>query len=381
MATLNQPIGPQNEHEMLTFQRELDDLRERTRRKVGREDAEYIRRVLRIVRVTESAGRALLLFGGWFPPTWILGAVLLGLAKIVDNMELGHNVMHGQYDWMNDPRFHGPSFEWDNTCPKEGWRHSHNYVHHHYTNVIGKDRDFGYGLLRLSADMRWYPRNVFQPLHTLLLALYFEWFVAVHDLALNEAKAGKRSWADVARDWPLVRAKFWRQFRKDYIGWPLLAGALSLMVTGPSLLAVLVGNFVANVIRNVWAFAIIFCGHFTENIYTFAKNSVEGETRAQWYLRQILGSSNIRGSRLLHFFSGNLSHQIEHHLFPDLPASRYAEMAPQVREICARYNIPYNTGSFAKQFWTVMVRVARYTLPGGRRQAVSLGQEALRGRG
>ena len=31
----------------------------------------------------------------------------------------------------------------------------------------------------------------------------------------------------------------------------------------------------------------------------------------------------------------DLSHQIEHHMFPDLPAARYPEMAPRVREICA----------------------------------------------
>jgi linoleoyl-CoA desaturase len=108
----------------------------------------------------------------------------------------------------------------------------------------------------------------------------------------------------------------WRQFRRDYLAWPLAAGVLALVFTGsPSTagqwaLAVLAGNAVAGLIRNFWAFAIIFCGHFTEHIYTFAKNSTEGESKGQWYLRQILGSSNIRGGRLLHLMSGNLSHQI-----------------------------------------------------------------------
>ena len=44
--------------------------------------------------------------------------------------------------------------------------------------------------------------------------------------------------------------------------------------------------------------------------------------------------------RLFHVLSGSLSFQIEHHLFPDLPARRYAEIAPQVREICARWGSP-----------------------------------------
>ncbi|MBL3480192.1 acyl-CoA desaturase, partial [Klebsiella pneumoniae] len=86
--------------------------------------------------------------------------------------------------------------------------------------------------------------------------------------------------------------------------------------------------------------------------YTFTRESVEGESRGQWYLRQILGSSNINGSPLLHLMSGNLSHQVEHHLFPDIPANRYAEMAPRVQAVCARYGVQYHTGSFGRQLWT-----------------------------
>ena len=80
---------------------------------------------------------------------------------------------------------------------------------------------------------------------------------------------------------------------------------------------------------------IIFCGHFTADAETFPKSSVVNESRGGWYLRQVRGSSNIAGGRLLDVMSGNLSHQIEHHLFPDLPANRYAEMGPGVRRICA----------------------------------------------
>lgn len=372
---VNRSIGPQTVQQLLSFQQELDALAELARSQIGARDAAYIRAILRFVRVTEACGRALLLLGGWFPLTWVLGSGLLGLSKIVDNMELGHNVMHGQYDWMNDERFSGLAFEWDFACPKEDWRHAHNVIHHQYTNVIGKDRDFGYGMLRLSGDTKWYPRYLLQIPATVLLALFFQWFVAVHDLALNDVYSGKRQPAANAAAWRRVRAKMWRQFRRDYLAWPLLAAALAWVLTGPSGLAMLAGNVVANMLRNVWAWAIIFCGHFTDGIYTFSKSSIDGETKGQWYLRQILGSSNLSGGKLLHFLSGNLSHQIEHHLFPDLPAKRYAEIAPRVREICAKYQVPYNTGSFASQFITVLKRVLRYGLPGGKKQAVQLGQE------
>ena len=357
---------------------ELGDLEQRTRVKIGQSDANYIRRVRAFVWATEAAGR-LMLLAAWFPPAWIVGALLLGVSKIVDNMELGHNVMHGQFNFMNDPDFNGERFEWDNTCPASEWRHAHNYVHHTYTNVIGMDRDFGYGLLRLSNDLRWSWLHPFQLLWTALLALLFEWFVAVHDMQLDKLITGRRRWEDLRPQWLHVRSKFLHQLTKDYVLWPALAACFGTLWGhgGEAACGVLIGNATANMTRNVWAWAIIFCGHFTAEVVTFSKDSIQGETRGHWYLRQILGSSNIQGGKLFHLLSGNLSHQIEHHLFPDLPANRYAELAPEVQAICRRYGVPYHTGSFSRQLFTVIGRIARYSLPGGPHKATSL-QEASR---
>ena len=99
----------------------------------------------------------------------------------------------------------------------------------------------------------------------------------------------------------------------------------------------------ANVARNIWAHSVIMCGHFPEGVETFEQESLdEDETKGEWYLRQMLGSANISGSRAMHLMSGNLSHQIEHHLFPDLPSSRYYEIAPRVREVFQRYGLSYH---------------------------------------
>jgi fatty acid desaturase len=294
-------------------------------------------------------------------------------------MELGHNVMHGQFSWMNDPRCQGDTFEWDNTCPREEWRHSHNYIHHDFTNIIGKDRDFGYGLLRLTSELRWSPLHLIQLPLTLLLAGFFEWFVAVHDLQLDKIVIGRKTWASVAPQWRLVRAKMWRQIRKDYIMWPLAGAAVGALFghMQDAALSVLLGNLLANFIRNIWAAAIIFCGHFADDIYTFDRSCLEGETRGQWYLRQVLSASNISGSGLMHLMSGNLSHQVEHHLFPDLPANRYIEVAPKIRAVCAKYGIPYNTGHFIPRLLTVLKRVARYSLPGGAHTSVRIEVDSI----
>ena len=65
--------------------------------------------------------------------------------------------------------------------------------------------------------------------------------------------------------------------------------------------------------------------------------------------------------------SGNLGYQVEHHLFPDMPSTRYGEIAPKVREICERYGLPYNTGPFHQQLGMVQRTILRLALPGGKR--------------
>ncbi len=334
--------------------KELDQLRQETLARCGAEDRSYIERIVALVRYSEVAGRGMLMLG-WLPPFWLLGTAALSFSKILENMELGHNVMHGQYDWMHEPSLQGKVYEWDNVCPADQWRHSHNYMHHTYTNIVGRDRDVGYGILRLFPDQPWYPAALAQPLYALILALAFEWGVALHDLEFEKLFKGEKSLAQLRAELRPILAKIKRQTLKDYVFFPLLAG--------PSFLPVLAGNFTANLVRNLWAFTIIFCGHFTEEVETFPDSCLAHESRGQWYRRQILGSSNIEGGRWFHILSGNLSHQIEHHLFPDLPAWRYAEMTPRVKAIAAQYGLRYHTGSLRQQVLAAGRRILRYALP------------------
>ena len=333
---------------------ELDELRNRVIADLGERDADYIREIIRWQRGLEIAGRALLEFG-FLPPAWLGGVAALSLSKILDNMEIGHNVMHGQYDWMKDPALDSKRFEWDTACPGDQWRHSHNYMHHTHTNVLGKDRDIGYGILRMSEDQEWRRRDLGNPLWAALLAVLFEWGVAVHDLEVERIEAGEITLSDKRDILRAIWQKGRRQVLKDYVAFPLLAG--------PGAPFTFAGNLTANLVRNVWAFMIIFCGHFPEGVEEFSEDEVEQETRGGWYLRQMLGSANLTGGRLFHILSGNLSHQIEHHLFPDIPAHRYAEIATHVREICERYGLPYNAGPLRKQFGSVVKKIFRLALP------------------
>jgi fatty acid desaturase len=337
------------------FGAEMDAIRDRVLAEVGEEDATYIRRVIKAQRALEAGGRGLLLFG-LFPPAWVAGVTALSASKILDNMEIGHNVMHGQYDWMQDPALDSHEFEWDTACPGENWRHSHNYLHHTYTNVRGKDRDIGYGILRMTEEQEWKPTDLGNPAYALALAVLFQYGVMLHDLEVEKVISGKTAWADLAEARAAIKDKLGRQLLKDYVIFPLLSG--------PSLVPAFLGNATANLVRNLWSFTIIFCGHFPDGVATFSKESTEDESRGQWYLRQLLGSANITGGKLFHLMSGNLSHQIEHHLFPDLPARRYAQISGEVKDACERYGLPYNTGGLARQFGSVVKRIAQLALPG-----------------
>lgn len=334
--------------------RELDAIRDRVAADLGTADRDYILRVVSAQRRLELAGRALM-FAGFLPPAWIAGVAALSASKILDNMEIGHNVMHGQYDWMRDDMLHSSSFEWDNVCPSDQWRHSHNYLHHTYTNILDLDRDIGYGILRMEYEQPWNPLRLGNPAYAFLLMVFFQWGVMLHDLEYERVITGKRKWIDVKdviQGW--IR-KAGRQVAKDYVVHPAM--------TGPLFPLTFAGNATANLVRNIWSFSVIFCGHFPSGAQVFTQEETAEETRGEWYVRQMLGSANISGSPFMHLMTGNLSFQIEHHLFPDLPAHRYPEIAEEVRTICEEHGLPYTTGPLWKQVGSVWSKMFRLALP------------------
>ncbi len=351
------PIAHLSAEDIERLGEELDAIREEVLSTRGERDSAYIHKVIATQRKLELGSRAVLLVS-IFPPAWILGTVGLSVAKILDNMEIGHNIMHGQWDWMRDPKIHSTTWEWDNVSPSEQWKHSHNELHHTYTNVIGKDNDLGYGIMRVDEDQQWTPFHLGQPVWNLVNACFFEYGIAAYDLELGKnLKRGRWKKPEFKARAAQVGRKIRAQVTKDYLVHPILSG--------PSAPTTLAANFTANLVRNLWTHSVIMCGHFPEGVQTFERRSIIGETRGEWYLRQMLGSANISGSRAMHIMTGNLSYQIEHHLYPDLPSNRYQEIAPKVQDVFDRYGLVYTTGSLPKQVASAWHKVVRLSLPNG----------------
>ncbi len=394
MTEVESPLSRLSPEQIEALADEFDAIRDRVSAELGERDRRYIESMIEMQRRLAVLGRVLLL-GSRYRPARLAGTAALSMAKILENMEIGHNVLHGQWDWMNDPQINSSTWDWDTASTAEAWKHSHNYVHHTFTNIRGKDKDLGYEIMRIDPHQKWHPVYLFQPLYNLVLAAFFEWGVALHDLDFEAIRKGRKSKAQVKRELAGIRDKAKSQIVKDYVAWPLLSGLAAAAVDaaldsrrpgaarkrrrgglagklrsalrsgGGTARSTASADATANVIRNVWSYAIIFCGHFPDQTYTFSQEEVENESRGGWYVRQLAGAANIEGSPLFHVASGNLGYQVEHHLFPDLPSSRYAEIAPQVKQVCERYGLPYNSGPFGQQLGMVQRTILRLAFPGG----------------
>lgn len=348
------PVAHLSEADIAQLGRDLDAIRDQVIADRGQADADYIRGLIRFQRSLELGSRIVLL-ASLFPPAWIVGTTGLSISKILENMELGHNILHGQWDWMRDPAIHSTTWEWDNVTPADMWKHSHNELHHTYTNVLGKDNDLGYGIMRVDEEQKWVPFYLAQPLWNLINMLGFQYGIAAYDLEIGKVVKGRKDKKEFWEQAKHVVGKIRRNATRDYVIHPLLSG--------PSAVTTLTANATANLVRNIWTHSVIMCGHFPDGVETFTKTSIDGETRGDWYLRQMLGAANITGSPLMHTMTGNLSFQIEHHLFPDLPSNRYSEIAPRVQEVFERYDLTYVSGPLTHQVASAWWKVIRLSLP------------------
>ena len=367
--TANVPVTSPSDALYDRIEQEFEAIKARHRQQLGDADIAYIRSIRRNSRIAEVAGRGLLWLGRG-PLSFVAGTGLVWLHRNLEAIEIGHNVLHGQYDYFPEiPEFHSHNFKWKAPIDEEAWRREHNAMHHVHTNVYEKDPDLNHGILRTNDKTPWNPAHRFQvPMY--LLAAYPTMLYRFNAQNLGfsqEYRAanfplGNEGYAMVDTGGASLAEREKRHLRsimrvmvKEYGVFPALAA-----LTGRSPLRVLAGNAIADVVNNYWIGLTIQATHFTEPLQP--EDAIDHKGR--WYLSQLESSVNFKGSRRMSILWGHLNYQIEHHLFPDIPSHRYPDMAKEVKAVCAKHGITYKCNpSWGKAIRNYVKVLWKYSFP------------------
>lgn len=328
----------------------FDRLKRQSYAQLGQRDIKYITGLRKTSRAFEAVGRGLLWFGRG-PFSFGAGALCVLLHRIIECVEIGHNVLHGQYDYFPEiPEFHSHNFRWKAPIDEEGWRREHNDLHHVHTNVYAKDPDLTHGILRVNDRLPWTKYHLFQvPLYLLWFYPFMMYKFNAQNFGLNQAfrarhfPLGNEGYAplnysiedgDPQRIQKRHRRSQWRIIAKEYIAFPLLAG-----LTGHSAVRVFLANLGVDMLTSCWMTLTLQVSHFTQPLQE--ENCLEN--KGKWYVSQIESTVNFKSpGRWMSVLWGHVDYQIEHHLYPDLPSHRYPDIAPEVQAICRRFDITYS---------------------------------------
>jgi len=340
---------------------ELDALKARVLAEVGADDLAHVERMRRISIAAEVVGRGLL-HVSLDPLTWSIGVAALWLHKQLEATEIGHTALHGAYDKVpGAERFASADFAWDVPIDEASWKRGHNHQHHGNTNVAGRDPDIHFGTIRLTEQTPYAPHHRLQHLAALfLLAPNFTFGMNLHFTGAADTLATNglgqldvlpdRSWPSVRGAWHQALRKFVPYYGKNYVFYPLLAGPMAWKV--------LLGNVVAEIGRDVYSAATIYCGHVGGDVASWPEGT-RPRSRGEWYAMQIEATNDFEVSAPISILCGGLDRQIEHHLFPTMPPPRRRQIAPEVRAICERHGLRYKTDTWGRTLKKALAHVKR----------------------
>ncbi len=354
------------------FGETLDRIKARVESEMGEEDVRYVKRLDAFSRTCEVVGRGLIHFS-FEPLGFSAGVIALWLHKQLQATEVGHTALHGAYDNLpGAERYRSATFRWDTPMDEESWRYGHNVRHHGYTNVAGRDADIHFGQVRLTEQTPWSERNTGQlPFSLLVLFPNFGFVMNTHFTGLNDVffDNGRPERLDFLPDrspasrrlaWRRTLRKFVPHYAKEYVLFPALAG--------PFFWKVMLGNWLAATLRDVYSAATIFCGHVGAHVKSYPAGT-KAKGRGEWYAMQAEASNNYQVSWPVSVLCGGLDMQIEHHLFPKLPPQRLRQIAPEVRAACAEHGIAYHTDTWGRTLKKALTWIHDLSRERGAREA------------
>lgn len=332
----------------------FEQIKENHRQDLGEKDVRHITRIRRFSRIFEVIGRGLI----WFlpGPLALIGVPFLFLHRNLEAIEIGHNVLHGQYDTFDEiPQFHSRKFRWKAPMDEAAWRQEHNGIHHVHTNVYEKDPDISHGFLRTNSQIPHTKWHYFQlPIYLFFVYPSMLYNFDAQNFGMNDKfrerrfPLGNKGYAVFENSEALSDADIkkrhnravWRIWVKEYGLFPLLA-----LISGYGFFKVFLANLLVDFLNNYWIALTIQATHLTEPLQPEDALNNKGK----WYVSQLDSSVNFKGSRWQSILWGHLNYQVEHHLFPDIPAHRYPDIAIEVQQVCEKFDLPYKSNDNWRQ--------------------------------
>ncbi len=276
----------------------------------------------------------------WLAPNPV-SVVLISQGRLARWSMVAHHTSHRGYDQVPGVEHVETSkgfakglrraIDWLDWIDPEAWHHEHDLQHHYR---LGEDADPDL----LEKNLDWLrDSSLPRPIRWLVVSFFvltWKWSYYAPN-TLRQLLGEERSLASM-----FVHPKFWTRCilpfgLVHFVLLPLLFAPLGAWAVG----SVLCNLVLAELLTNAHAFLVIVTNHAGDDLYRF---DTPKEDKADFYARQVLGSTNFRtGGDLNDFVHGWLNYQIEHHLFPDFPMLQLQRIQPEVKALCEKHGLPY----------------------------------------
>ena len=328
-------------------------------------DFRHMRKMERIGRLFTIVGYAT----AWIIPNPI-SAFCISMG-IFTRWMLMHHIGHGGYDRVPGVPEHYTSkgfakgwrryTQWFDWIIPEGWNYEHNVLHHYHTGE-GKDPDLVERHVQFLRNAR-VPR-IAKYVFVFIAGMTWKFtYYAPNTVSVLDPKTRERLKPDdisfitilnvldlrnptVRRLWISCYLPYglWNFVVVPAMFWPLFGTTGALFV--------LANRVLAEAMTNFHAFLVVGPNHSGDDLFRYAFHF---RNKEQFYVTQVLGSVNYHtGTDLVDYAQIWLNYQIEHHLFPDLPMTKYQELQPKVKALCEEHGIPYVQESVFKRFWKMV---------------------------
>jgi len=361
------------------FAKDMDNIRKEVFSDMGMEDFQHLKKIERWGRICSLIGYGT----AWIIPNPI-SAYFISQGNMTRWTTIAHHVTHRAYDKIEGIPKHYTSkgfakgsrrfIDWMDWILPEAWDKEHNDLHHYN---LGEQADpdqveFNTEEFRKLKMPMWLR---YVALAMMASTWKFMYYAPSTLTELRDSQARKTgetlevSRADTWNPFKSAGRELWTRCLLPYslirfaliplLFFPL--GAITAIGSMVAVTNVFINSLLAEVITNLHTFLVIGTNHVGDDLYIFEEKS---SSKGEFYLRQILGSTNFTtGTDRIDFLHGWLNYQIEHHLWPDMPLSRYKIAQPKVKALCEKYGLPYCQDSVLKRLGkTLDVMTGRTTM-------------------